>query len=114
MKKPYQKILFFSLLAVFLISVNVQAGLVNIDNPITTADFNELVENILNWVLGIAGSVALLMLIAGGVMYATAAGSEEKLKSAKKTVLYAILGVVIVILSYSMIKVLHAILTVTP
>ena len=86
-------------------------GLVNIDNPITTADFNELVENVLNWVLGIAGSVALLILIAGGVMYATAAGSEEKLKSAKKTILYAILGVVIVILSYSMIKVLHTILT---
>ncbi len=111
MTKSYKKILLFSLLAIFLMSANVQAALVDVDNPISTTDFNELVDNVLDWVLGIAASVALLMLIAGGIMYATAAGSEEKLKSAKKTILYAILGVVVVILSYSMIVVLHGILT---
>ena len=111
MTKSYKKILLFSLLAIFLMSANVQAALVDVDNPISTTDFNELVDNVLDWVLGIAASVALLMLIAGGIMYTTAAGSEEKLKSAKKTILYAILGVVVVILSYSMIVVLHGILT---
>ncbi len=113
MKKLYPKIILLSILIIFSTAINVQAAdpLVNIPPTTSTTDFNELVENVLDWVLGIAGSVALLMLIAGGIMYATAAGSEEKLKAAKKTILYAIIGVVIVILSYSMIKVLHTILT---
>ncbi len=111
MKKLYQKIFLLSFLAISLTAVNVQAAMIDISNPITVTDFNELVEGILDWVLGIAGSVALLMLIAGGIMYATAAGSEEKTKAAKKTIFCAILGVIIVILSYSMIVVLHGILT---
>ena len=110
MKKLYQKILLLSFLTI-LAGTDVHAAWVDIENPIETADFNELVENVLNWALGIAGSIALLMMIAGGIMYATAAGSEEKLKSAKKVISYAILGVVIVLLSYSMIVVLHGILT---
>ena len=106
-----KKYFLLSFLTFFSTAINVQAALVDIDNPIETEDFNDLVENLLNWLLGVSASVALLMLVAGGIMYAMAAGSEEKLKSAKKTILYAILGMVIVFLSYSMIKVLHTILT---
>lgn len=106
-----KKYFLLSLLAFFSTAINVQAALVNIDDPVSTTDFNDLVENLLNWLLGVASSVALLMLVAGGIMYAMAGGSEEKLKSAKKTILYAILGMVIVFLSYSMIVVLHGILT---
>ena len=106
-----KKCFLLSLLVIFLMSINVQAALVNIEPPTHTTDFNELVERILDWVLGIAGSIALLMMIAGGIMYSAAAGNEEKLKEAKKIISYAILGVVIVMLSYSIIKVLHGILT---
>ena len=112
MNKLFLKTILLSIVMIitfFSMSINIQAA--QVDNPISTSNFNDLVEGILDWVLGIAGSVALLMIIAGGIMYATAAGNEEKLKAAKKVISYAILGVVIVILSYSIIKVLHGILT---
>ena len=105
-----KKYFLLSFLMFFSVVASVQAALVDIKCPISTTDFNDLVENILNWLLGVSASVALLMLVAGGIMYATAMGSEEKLKSAKKTILYAILGMVIVFLSYSMIVILHKIL----
>lgn len=111
MKKLSINFFLLSFLIISLTTVNAQAAMIDISNPITTANFNDLVEGVLDWVLGIAGTVALLMLVTGGIMYSMAAGNEEKTKAAKKVISYAILGVIIVILSYSMIVVLHGILT---
>lgn len=94
-------------------TVALSSGLFSIDikNPISTPDFHGLVENFLLWILGVAGVVALFMLIAGGIMYMMAGGDEQKVATAKKMITWTILGLAIVLVSYSIISVLDSILT---
>lgn len=53
----------------------------------------ELMVNIFSIVIGI---VAVIMIIYGGFKYITSGGDSSKLASAKNTVIYAIIGLVIV------------------
>ena len=84
---------------------------INITNPIDTSDFGTLVENLLLWILSVAGVLALFMLVAGGIMYMTAGGDEQKISTAKKMVKWTILGLALILVSYSIISVLDSILT---
>ncbi len=77
----------------------------------STTDFSTLVGKVLEWVLSVAGSIALLMLVAGGIMYITSAGNEQKIATSKKIITWTILGLMIVLASYSIIVVLDNILT---
>ena len=109
MKKNSKKasVLFYGVIIItVLCASNVLAQTdVTISNPITTSDFTEIIENTLLWALEVAGSIALLMLIFGGVMYITSAGDEQKVATAKKVFNFTIIGLVLILLSYSIIKV---------
>lgn len=60
---------------------------------------NYLVTNLIQWVVGIAGLVAAIFLVIGGISYLTSAGDANKLQKAKTTILYALIGLVIVALA---------------
>ena len=114
MKKTLKKsfVLFYSVaIATVLHTNSVIAIDIVIDNPITTDDFTQIVENTLLWVLGIAGSIALFALIVGGVMYMISAGDEQKIATAKKIFNFTVIGLILILLSYSIIKTLTDILT---
>ena len=55
-----------------------------------------LVSNIIQWVIGIAGFVSAAFLVLGGIKYITSNGDAGKLQQAKNTILYALIGLVIV------------------
>lgn len=57
------------------------------------------VNVILNWVYGVIGLVAVAMIIIGAIQYVTSQGSADKAKKAKNTILYAVIGLVIVLLA---------------
>lgn len=69
-----------------------------------TTPFSRMFEIIAGWVLWIAGALALIYLIYGGIIYITAAGNEEKTKAGKSALLSAIIGLVIIALAYAIIK----------
>lgn len=83
---------------------------INIKNPITTSDFGEIVENVLLWILSIAGVITIFMLVVGGIMYMTAGGDEQKVATAKKVVTWTIIGLALILASYSIMVVLDKIL----
>jgi hypothetical protein len=85
-------------------------GAVNFTNPLSTNSFEALVMGIINWILGIVVSLAILFLIIGGLMYIVSAGDEERIKKAKNIIMYAIIGLGVVILSWSIITELKDIL----
>jgi hypothetical protein len=85
-------------------------GAVTFNNPLSTDSFETLIMGIINWILGIVVSLAILFLIIGGLMYITSAGDEERIKKAKNIILYAIIGLGVVILSWSIITELKDIL----
>ena len=86
-----------------------RATAVSIANPIETGDFTTLVQNVLSWLLSVVGGVALLFLIYGGLVYVTAIGDQQKAQQGKKIVTSTILGLIIVLMSYSILVVLDRI-----
>lgn len=60
-----------------------------------TAGLRELV-GITNFVVTFVGPFAILSLIAGGILYITAAGEEEKTGKAKKIIMWALIGLLVI------------------
>ncbi|HEX4774054.1 MAG TPA: pilin [Candidatus Saccharimonadales bacterium] len=56
-------------------------------------------HTVVNWFSLIIGIIAVIMLIYGGFRYITSGGSSEKVGNAKNTLIYAIIGLVIVALA---------------
>lgn len=59
----------------------------------------ELVSNLINWVTAVAGVVSAIFLVYGSIQYVTSAGDPAKLKRAKDTILYSLIGLAIVALT---------------
>lgn len=67
-------------------------------------DFVVLAANAAKWILGIVGSLTLIMFIYGGFLFLISAGSSEKVGQAKKVIVAAVVGLLIVFGSYLIIK----------
>ena len=50
--------------------------------------------------------IAVLMLIWGGINYLTYAGDEDKARTGKKTISYAIIGLVVAGIAYAIVDVI--------
>lgn len=68
-------------------------------DPNKGQDIGTIVTNIIIFGLGVSGSLVVLFLIVGGIYYLTAAGDQERLEKAKKTIRNAIIGAVFILLS---------------
>lgn len=61
--------------------------------------FTGILSNILNWILILAGAIAVIYLVYGGILYITAAGDAEKATKGRTAVINAVIGVVIILLA---------------
>lgn len=68
----------------------------NIQDPNSLTSLIQKIVNILSVAVGI---VAVIMIIIGGFRYVTSGGKQESVTGAKNTILYAIIGLVIVALA---------------
>lgn len=66
-------------------------------------DTGGLFQTVVNILLFLIGAVAVVMLIYGGFRYVTSAGDSSAVTSAKNTILYAIIGIVVALLSYAIL-----------
>jgi hypothetical protein len=69
-----------------------------------TGSLNRLITQIINIISVIVAIVAVIMLIFGGFRYITSGGASDKVKGAKDTILYALIGLVIVALAQTVVK----------
>ena len=69
-------------------------------------DFNQSIKNATDWILGFVGMIAVLMLIWGGINYLTSAGDEDKARTGKKTISYALIGLVVAGIAYAIVDVI--------
>jgi hypothetical protein len=60
---------------------------------------NNLIQSIVNLLSAIVGFVAVVMIIVGGLRYITSGGNDTSVTGAKNTILYAIIGLIIVALA---------------
>lgn len=69
----------------------------------SSPDLGVLLTRVINYFLGLVGLLAVLMLVIGGIRYITSGGNEQTIEKAKQTILYAIIGIIIVLLSYAIV-----------
>jgi len=68
-----------------------------------TADLKETVINIIQWVLGLLGLIAVIMILWGGFMWMTAGGNEDKVATAKKIITAAVIGLIVILLAWAIV-----------
>lgn len=61
-------------------------------------------SNVLNFAFGFAGVAALFFVFFAGFKFLTSGGDEKKLEGAKHTLTYAIIGLVVILLSFAIIN----------
>jgi hypothetical protein len=64
----------------------------------------QLILTILNFFLGFLGLLAVIMIIYGGILYVSAAGNQESIDKGKKIIMYAIIGLVVILLSFAIVN----------
>lgn len=67
-------------------------------------DFKTLANRIINFFLGFLGFISILMVIYAGILYVTSAGNDDSVGKAKKILLYAVVGIVVIFLSYALVN----------
>ena len=64
--------------------------------------------NFMNWLLVVFGSIAIIALVVSGIQYLTAAGDEKGLETAKRNMTYSIIGVIVALSAFVIIKAIDA------
>ncbi len=64
-------------------------------------DFGKVLKTLFTFVFGAAGVVFVILFLVGGIQYLTSAGNEEASTKAKKLLIDAVIGLVIVVISYA-------------
>jgi hypothetical protein len=79
-------------------------GQCNVAGTDATTRINSIVHTIVNLLSAIVGIVAVIMIIVGGFRYITSGGNDTSVTAAKNTILYAIIGLVVVALAQILVR----------
>lgn len=64
-----------------------------------------LISKIVSWLIGLSGAIAVLIFMYGGYRYMVSAGNAEAATAGKKIMQWALIGLVVVILAYTVVSV---------
>ena len=62
------------------------------------------VKTILSTIIGVLGFVCVVVMIIGGVNYMTSSGDAGKVKKAKDTILYGLIGLIVCVLAFALVQ----------
>ena len=101
----------FSLLLLFSFSpVFAQSGTggtnsgTTLTNPLSVDTPQALIGKVINSILGVVGSLALLIFVYGGLIWMTSSGSPDKVKQGRDTLLWAAVGLVVIFSAYGLTR----------
>jgi len=97
-KKIHQKLVYGVMLA-------------KIENPLGVDSFEELVQNVTNWLVRIAGPIGVIIIVYAGAKFLMAKGDPTKINEAKKILWYAIIGLAIVFAASGLVSLVRNIIS---
>lgn len=62
------------------------------------------IRSIVNVLLFVLGAIAVIVIVVGGIRYATSNGDSNQITAAKNTILYAVIGLVVALLAYAIVN----------
>lgn len=75
----------------------------SLPNSSSSGISSDTIRTIVSIVFGIAGALALLFIVIGGLRYILSAGNPEAASQAKNTILYALVGLIITMAAYGIV-----------
>lgn len=66
----------------------------------TPSSVSQILSNIIIYILGFSAALAVLFVIIGGLRFIISSGDQTAANQAKKIILYAVLGLLIIIFSF--------------
>jgi len=75
-----------------------------IPKPFGSSSLQDIVASLINVAFVTAGIVALIYIIIGGYNYITSSGNPEQATQAKSTITYAIIGLIVVFVSFLIVR----------
>lgn len=79
-------------------------------NPIRYESLGELIVALIRFLLIMVGSLSVLFIIIGAVRMVTSAGNEKAVTAGKQTVQWAVLGLVVALMSFSVIAMVQSLI----
>jgi hypothetical protein len=73
-------------------------GTVSADAP------KNIIVNVIEYGLWFLGALAFVFVIYGGILYLTSGGDSDKTKKARDTLLYAVIGVIVIVLALVIVQ----------
>ena len=96
--------LFISLFVAFTASAS---SVISLPNPLTSKTFEELINTLINWLVVISLPIVTLLIVYAGVVFLVSGVSPDQQRQAKNIIIYALVGLAIIILA----KALAAVVT---
>ncbi len=84
-------------------SDEVNKGITAVGGTTSGTELPNLLKSVINVLLYVAGAVAVVMIILGGIKYITSNGDQAHIKAAKDTIMYSVIGLVVAILAFAII-----------
>ena len=107
--KKTSKLLLCSLLIALvlgsLLLINSALG-AELENPLGSNSLTPdvLYGRLIYGFMGVTGALALVMFLVGGFQWMTAAGNPEKVKKGRDTLMWAVLGLIVIFSSYAILR----------
>ncbi|MBT5338589.1 hypothetical protein HN858_00295 [Candidatus Falkowbacteria bacterium] len=76
----------------------------NLPNFMNTDNPYEVIGNVITFLIGLTGSIALVMFIYGGSLWLISAGREDYVKKGTQTMVWAVIGLAVIFSSYLIIQ----------
>lgn len=93
------KIVLLTVLVFSLLLISISSA-IDIQNPLgENSDIYTLVMKILNFLIILAIPLSAILIVYAGLLYITSAGNAEKIKTAQKTLIWALIGFAIVLIA---------------
>ena len=79
-------------------------------NGVATLDcIFPIIGNLITWAIGLAGTIALFMIIFAGYQLLFSGGDAKAIDGARKTLTFAVLGLILIFLSFMVISIIGSV-----
>lgn len=99
-----------AILLSLILPIGVLAAVIEIQNPLQAGTFEKIIDNLIDFIFKIAIVLAPLMIVIGGFLYLTSAGNLEQVSRAKRLIVWAAVGFIIVLLAKGIMNMIESIL----
>lgn len=73
-------------------------------NPLGITSINSLAARLINFVLGLVGTISLVLFVYGGFIWMISAGSQEKVRKGRDIIVWAAVGMAVVFMAYTVVR----------